>query len=192
MEGLFASPAQVRLLRVLARDPSKWWTEREAGSAAGLAPSTGHLVFGRLHGTGVLEVRRAGRSHSVRLRPDLRLTATLRAMFQAEAATLEEMLAAAARETPTTVALYLFGSTARGDAAPESDLDLLVVGRDADAVDATAARVREAVRRIVPANVQVLALDRRRARQPRYRSLLANVRREGRQLGKASLENVLG
>jgi hypothetical protein len=139
IEGLFASPAQVRLLRVLARDPSKWWTEREAGSAAGLPPSTGHLVFRRLHGTGVLELRRAGRSHSVRLRPELRLTVLLRELFQAEAATLEEMLAAATREARGSVAIYLFGSTARGEAAPESDLDLLVLGRDPEAADAAAA-----------------------------------------------------
>lgn len=190
-ETLFASRAQVRLLRVLARDPPKYWTEREAGSAANLSPSTSHLVFQRLHATGLLEARRVGRSHMVRLRPDVRLTARLHEIFTAEARTLDDVMVAAAREVPPNAAAFLFGSTARGEATPQSDLDFLVVAAESETAELTANRVREAVRRVLPAGIQVLALDRRRARQPRFRKLMRTVRREGRRLTKTTLEDVL-
>lgn len=127
----------------------------------------------------------------VRLRPDVQLTARLHEIFTAEARTLDDVLAAAAREVPPNAAAFLFGSTVRGQATPQSDLDFLVVAAESETAELAANRVREAVRRVLPARIQVLALDRRRARQPRFRKLMRTARREGRRLTKTTLEDVL-
>jgi hypothetical protein len=47
-------------------------------------------------------------------------------------------------------AVYLFGSYARGEARPESDVDLCVVADDADSQLAAAARWRRAMRPVWP------------------------------------------
>ena len=48
-------------------------------------------------------------------------------------AALRERAAALARARPEVERVLLFGSFARGDATPESDVDLLLVAREADA-----------------------------------------------------------
>ena len=50
----------------------------------------------------------------------------------------------------TVRAVYLFGSHARGDARPDSDVDLCVVADDADRQLAAAARWRKAMRAVWP------------------------------------------
>ena len=47
-------------------------------------------------------------------------------------------------------AVYLFGSHARGDAGPDSDVDLCIVSEGADRQLPAAARLRRAIREIRP------------------------------------------
>jgi predicted nucleotidyltransferase len=47
-------------------------------------------------------------------------------------------------------AIYLFGSHARGEAAPDSDVDLCIVAEDAERQLETAARFREAIWEVWP------------------------------------------
>lgn len=188
MEQVFASPAQIRLLRVLARDPSKSWTEREAGAAAGLPPSTSHQVFQRLLSTGLLEIRRAGRSHIVRLRGQILLANKLHELFEDESQTLDAALQDAIQQMPESVSVYLFGSSAREEARASSDVDVLIVGPTRDAAESAADRVHSVLRQAFPAKVQVVALARSEARQRRFQSLLRAVLLEGRHLAGPSLK----
>jgi predicted nucleotidyltransferase len=48
-------------------------------------------------------------------------------------AALRERVAALAQQRPEVERVLLFGSFARGDATPESDVDLLLIARQADA-----------------------------------------------------------
>jgi DNA-binding transcriptional ArsR family regulator len=191
MEVAFASASQVRLLRVLSHAPNVYWTEREAAREAHLAPSTAHEAFQRLYGTGLIESRRAGRSTLLRLREDLDVNQRLVAMFKQEEETLAGLLDAAAHAAPPKAVLYLFGSTARGDETPLSDIDLLVIASDDAVVQDAAAKVRAAVRRFAPVHLNVLALSRAAARGPRYRGLLRQVAKDGRRLSRVGLDEVL-
>lgn len=190
LETALGSPHQIRLLRVLARDPAKYWTEREAAAEAGLAQSTANQVFRRLTATGLLEVRNAGRSHLVRLHREYEIARRIIDLLQAEMATLDKVLAQAASKVPKGVAVYVFGSTARAEAKPTSDVDVFVAAPSADAAEAAADAIRAEIRRVLPARVEVIALDRRASKQPRYRPLLENIRREGRRLTNTSLAEV--
>lgn len=190
VETVLGSPHQIRLLRVLARDPAKYWTERQAAAEAGLAQSTANQVFRRLTATGLLEVRKAGRSHLVRLHREYGIARRIIGLLREEMATLDKALAKAASRVPKGVAIYLFGSTARGDAKPTSDVDVFVAAPTAEAAEAAAAAIRAEIRRVLPAHVAVIALDQRAAKQPRYQPLLENIRREGRKRTNISLEEV--
>lgn len=80
-------------------------------------------------------VGRAGTGRSVlyRLRPDHPLAAALSALFEAEERRFEAILDSARQAVesagPGLVALWLFGSVARGDDRISSDLDLALVAR---------------------------------------------------------------
>lgn len=182
IQTAFGDTPQIRLLRVLATDRTRQWTEREAGSAAGLPASTTHATFRRLHASQLLELQRAGRSHLVRLRTDLQINQWLEELFRRERETLERALRAAAETLPAAHDLYLFGSTARAEAGPESDVDLIVIGPSREEAEEAADSVRRAIRSFLPTRVAIIALGRRESGLARYRRLMGNVRRDGRRI----------
>ncbi|MBI2079039.1 MAG: nucleotidyltransferase domain-containing protein [Euryarchaeota archaeon] len=191
LEQLFATPLQVRLLRLLYRDPRKYWTEREAAAAIKAPAPSARKVFRRLEEMGILEVRQVGRAHLVRPRPAMGLSDEIERAFRRESKTLDRILDAAKATLPAKVSLYLFGSTARGTAEPGSDLDLLVSGLDPATTQEAADEVRAAVRGYAPVPTNVVAIPRPDLRKPRYRSLTKNVLAQGRWLAGPDLKEVL-
>jgi predicted nucleotidyltransferase len=77
--------------------------------------------------------------------------------------------------------IILFGSAARGEASPDSDLDLLVVKADVDSTRAEAARIYQALADLpVPVDVVVV----RQAYVQRYGDLVGTVVRPALREGK--------
>lgn len=87
------------------------------------------------------------------------------------------------------VALWLFGSKARGDAGPESDLDVLIVSRDAsaatrDAIHLMAARL--SLEHDVLLNTHIVSLPRWQEMALQRATLWRHVKQEGIPLSLAS------
>jgi uncharacterized protein len=79
-------------------------------------------------------------------------------------------------------AIYLFGSHARGDARPDSDVDLCIVADDADEQLKAAARWRKAMRTVWPRPAFTLipiSPTRRAEKQARADHFFATVLNEG-------------
>ena len=79
-------------------------------------------------------------------------------------------------------AVYLFGSYARGEARPESDVDLCVVADDADSQLSAAARWRKAMRPVWPRPAFTLipiSPDRLAEKQARHDHFFSTVLNEG-------------
>ncbi len=190
-EDVFGARANVRLLRLFARDPARHWTEREAAQALGMSTSTAHAALRRLSHLGILEDRMVGGSHMLRLDPDNSITEDVKALFEREAAVWERVRKAVAETVPPGVACYLFGSSAAGSARPTSDIDLLIVAREQIEADSVAAAVRLAVLEHFPGDLELIALGREKASQERAAALLQDVRNQGEKLGVTSLDEVL-
>jgi predicted nucleotidyltransferase len=186
LEQVLSAPTNIKILRLLWTDPGKYWTEREAAHAISLPQSSARNAFRKLEELGLLDMRQAGRAHLVRPRPGLAINERIEQVFQLERSTLEELVERIRTAAGPEVTCYLFGSTARKEAAPGSDLDLLIVAPDRTRADHAADKVRKAIRTYaaIPTNVIALSLAESRAR--RYRALLRNVLQDGRLLrGKA-------
>lgn len=188
LEFTLATPLQIRLIRLLLADPQKTWTEREAAAALGENPSSVNKVFARLWDLGLLHLRRAGRSHVVRLQTELGVVQDLQQIFRTESSTTPRLAEAVQRTLPRGVSCYLFGSTARGTAKSTSDVDLVVVGPSRDQASQTAARVHASVRRLIPVRVDVIALSTGSLKDPAYRALVESVRLHGRRVGGPIVE----
>ena len=95
----------------------------------------------------------------------------------AEASLIAKRLAHALRAQ----AVYLFGSHARGEAGPDSDLDFLVIVHESSASRyVRGIEARRAVRDIfVPKDIVVLTRDEWDAERPVACSLASTVEREG-------------
>jgi predicted nucleotidyltransferase len=131
------------------------------------------------------------------------LVPVLTALFEGESArlaslreTIETALAAANLEG-TVSSVILFGSAARGDARPDSDLDLLVLTGDrlrSEAADEFLAAVSDRLRARygARASVLVLSIPEARKRLEDGDPLMQSVLSDGRGLFGAPVREVLG
>jgi predicted nucleotidyltransferase len=104
---------------------------------------------------------------------------------------------AALREQHGVRSLTLFGSVARGEARPDSDVDLLVVGEsdsDREQVEAVMQAVAEQAAETLGVSLSplVMALPRLRERYRAGDPLLHNIEAEGRVLLGGSLRDMVG
>ncbi|HLE95903.1 MAG TPA: nucleotidyltransferase domain-containing protein [Candidatus Thermoplasmatota archaeon] len=191
VEEVFGSRGKVRLLRVLARDSGRRWTERELAGAAGISANAANLALRDLRDGGILTFEKAGRSHLVSLRADLTLSRTLSDFFRAERETLVELERAIAFAVPPHTAAYLFGSTHRGTAHKESDVDVLVACATPEATDEAIARITRAIGRILPIPLEIVGVDRSSLRRPGTRRLAIALARDGKPLTATLLEEFI-
>lgn len=100
----------------------------------GLAKASVARGLATLEGSGAVQAVGTDRSVLYSLRPEHPLTPALVAVFEAEEGRFQAMLASAKDAAqlvgPGLVALWLFGSVARGEDRQDSDLDLALVFND--------------------------------------------------------------
>jgi predicted nucleotidyltransferase len=142
---------------------------------------------------GILERDDTRRIRFFRINRDHDLVAALTVLFEAESKRITELRAVvenaleegAVREH--TLSIIVFGSNARGDARPESDLDLLAVTEDRAQVERVLEVLIDAidpVRRRFGMRISPLVLEKAQI-QARYRDgdpLMKNVLSDGRRL----------
>ena len=131
---ILGTDAGVRLTRELALHGSQL-AAPDLVRRTGLAKASVARGLATLEGSGAVQAVGTGRSVLYSLRPEHPLTAALVAVFEAEEGRFQAMLASAKDAArlvgPGLVALWLFGSVARGEDREDSDLDLALVFDDA-------------------------------------------------------------
>ena len=139
LENVVGSKACVRLLRVLHSNPHKWFFAKELSELSGLGQGVTLERLERLVQSKVLDREARGRMTFYRLNLDSPMAIKIVELFDAEkdrypnlsfvqravlseyASRLESVLKG------NLLFIALFGSVARGNAGPTSDIDVLVV-----------------------------------------------------------------
>jgi DNA-binding transcriptional ArsR family regulator len=163
LDGILGSPALVRVARVLAGHGGSLGVSDIARRAKLSLPSV-RAALHRLLRLEVVIAVHAGRSMVCTLRREHPLAPALVAMFEAERAQTSAVLHAI-RETaealrPAPVALWLYGSVARGEDEGTSDIHLALVSAESQPT-AQADALRDAISLALPARahrVSVVAL----------------------------------
>jgi len=202
LDHVLGTAAKVRLLRTLVgiRDSV---SAREAGRLTGLSHRAARLALEDLTRVGLLTVQRTPSAHLYRVNRRHDLLPAIRALFQAE--DRRTRLIGKELELPLVerdlreevMAAVLYGSVARGEDRPDSDLDILIVVRDAAKVtDVEAAlgvaeeRLRERYGlRVAPV---VLSLERLRELHERNAPIAVGVVRDGRTLFGQRVQELVG
>lgn len=194
LEALFGGPGRTAVLRLLATQSSEL-TGRQIAELVGMSQPG---IAGTLHhlaGLGVVQRRRAGQAILHQLdRENLLVHSIVLPALAAEANLIEDLKAEirAAFES-LAVSLVLFGSVARGESAPGSDIDVLVITAD----QADAARAMEVAdgagqkffrRYGMPLSVIVTAQDKLPVESSAF---LTRARDEGILLSGASLSTLM-
>lgn len=202
LEHILGTTAKVRLLRALIPLDTPA-SGREAERLAGIAHRSATRALHDLVALGVLRKTTTPGTHLYQINSDHDLVLPLKALFQAEAArfaSLREAVNAALEATSlrkTVVSVVVFGSAARGDALPDSDLDLLALVQERShmaAVGAFLPAVSALLGKRYGARPSVLVLPLLEARDRHENGdlLMQNIVAEGRTLFGSSIHEALG
>ena len=142
LDEVLGQRPRVVLLRILVRMGGEH-TGRELALLAALDHKTCHAALQELSRQGIVEMRRVGRALVYRVnRNHAVVEGILGPAFQKEAGMVEEYAREARRRLRVPVeSVVLFGSVARGEEEPKSDVDLLFVVADDRAVKAAEAGI---------------------------------------------------
>jgi predicted nucleotidyltransferase len=131
LNRVFGSEGAVRVLRELARHGGELSVPALVEATRLSAGAVRAIVGDDLAAVGIVERVGSGRSVLYRLHRDHPLRGALEQIFEEEDARRRrvlDLLATAARETtPDVLAVWVYGSVARGEDAPGSDLDVALV-----------------------------------------------------------------
>jgi DNA-binding transcriptional ArsR family regulator len=132
LTSILGTDAGVRLLRELARHGGQL-SAPDLARRTGLAKASVARGIESLKATGIVTTAGTGRSVLYRLRPDHPLSSALSTLFGAEEQRFQSILDSARRAAESAgrglIALWLFGSVARGEDRADSDLDLALVAK---------------------------------------------------------------
>jgi predicted nucleotidyltransferase len=129
LDDVIAGKTSVRVLRTLSLFPGKEFTGRQLAAMAGGAPSKVIGELERFKSMGLVTRKILGRTHVWRANSAHVLFSMLAPLFEAEHALPGKLRTSleGAMKDPRIAHAILFGSFARGDEGPRSDLDLLVI-----------------------------------------------------------------
>jgi len=203
LNAVFGSTAKVRILRAVLPLTGAV-SGREARELAGVRSQSGaQQALIQLAQLGILSEERIRGARLYRVNREHRLVPAIRALFEAEQARVSALRDVVRQQLETKDLLVrvhfvvLFGSVARGEARPDSDVDLLVVAESAryeprvnDALQEVAERAERTLG--VRLSPLVMALPRLRRRYRAGDPLLHNIEAEGRVLLGGSLHEMVG
>ena len=180
-EAVLGSTLKIRTLRVLRRHPTREFTVRELAREVGASDVGVGKVLDDLEAYDVVRRRRIGRAYAVQANPDSALFAVIRDLFEREEDLGAQFQRAVQRWCARERVEYaaLFGSAARGDLGPDSDVDLLIVSRTPKAVHDAIGDLADEVHRLFGRPLSPLVLGPAEFRKARSSSLGESLRREG-------------
>jgi predicted nucleotidyltransferase len=153
LNRILASEGAVRVLRELARHGGEWSVPSLA-RATKLSAQAIRNVLMDLTAIGIVESVGQERVVLYRLQAAHPLQRPLTHLFEAEEGRVSRVFGslreAASTAVPEVLALWVYGSTARGDDKPSSDLDVILVVNGSD-VESASSAYRDALSDIIDA-----------------------------------------
>jgi predicted nucleotidyltransferase len=161
LDDVFSNPNHVRVLRHLILYPSPVITGRGLARELGMSHVTCIRSLNALAGLGLVNQKTVGTSMVYELPADsVVVTKILKPAFEEESKLLEGLVSTLLEGAKSKVlSAYLFGSVARGDDTPESDVDILLVlkhGADKKAVENTLSVNSSTVYRLYRVGINVI------------------------------------
>jgi len=181
LEDALGSRAKVRVLRYLCRSARDEHTLSEISRSLKIGLSSARLALQDLEAQGYVESRSFGNAHGYRMyRGDVETA--LRRIFAAERLIGSNLEKAVRTAVPATCAALLFGSAAREEQTPRSDLDLLVMGPTKAAAERASLAAANAIAAVGPLRARTISLSWAQARAKRREPWFQNAIKEGRVL----------
>lgn len=142
MASMLLSYPLVRVFGVL-REAKKPLSVREIAALSNLAPSTASRCLGWLRGQQVVSLGKAGATYQYVLLRDDPLVKQLLVCWTLSEVKSAQVVKRIKEQATSVLSISLFGSSARGEDDPKSDIDILVVTRKKEKVGSVTVHGRE-------------------------------------------------
>lgn len=178
MEAIFGSRSRVKLLTLFLLNPGKRFYVREVERLTGENINSIRRELGNLEEIGILKSEREGNLKYYSADQEMSIYPELRDIFLKT-----EGAAAALKRSITPLgdiqAAFIYGSFARGEAGPSSDIDIIIVGTvDEDTLIAAVRGVERELQRDI--NYVLMTPGEFRSRKEKKDPFITNVLKEER------------
>jgi predicted nucleotidyltransferase len=150
LETLLGSRTKIKILRALHRHTGKEFTIRELADFIEVSHTGVRKALDDLYEMNAITLKAIGNSHTVTINSHSHLTSLMDTIFQYEDQTLSQ-LEASIRESlcdkDYIKRVSLFGSAARMEEEPRSDIDLLIITDDKERTEETLSELQPEISR---------------------------------------------
>lgn len=189
--ALFYYAPRARVLDVLLAN-SQALSGRAIARQSDLSPTTTNLALGDLASHGIVSSRADGRSHLWSLRSENPLVKQLVGLARVQDEQAGQVVADALGSEPISVTL--FGSVARGESGPDSDVDILVIAKDhaqGQNFRRRAYKASSVLRQEVGREVEITVIEKDALQEASIHGFLKQVLSDGRTLHGKKLSELV-
>jgi predicted nucleotidyltransferase len=140
VETLLGSRAKLKILRALHRHRGKEFTVRELSRYIGLSHTGVLKAVDDLYDMNAVTLRGVGRSNTITLNVGSHAAKLVEHVFSLEETTMEELLLdirSSLCDEHGIEGVAIFGSVARGEEKPRSDIDLLIIADQSEGLNSS-------------------------------------------------------
>lgn len=147
LEMLLGSKVKVKVLRTLCRHMGKEFTIRELADFLGLSHMGVLKALDDLYKMNAIRIRVIGKSHVIGINAESYAARLVDKMFRTEEETLNELIKLLKKRLcdQTVISVLIFGSVARGEEGPLSDIDLFVLTKDKEEAEVAVSKLQNEV-----------------------------------------------
>jgi predicted nucleotidyltransferase len=181
LEEILGTKSGVKILRTLCRYPTKEFTESELARISKVGQKTVNRAMPKYASHGVVSAITIGKANVYRLNQEHYIVKQLRSLFRGEErakSELKRLLETTFKRDGTVVSVAIFGSVARGEEKPASDIDVFILTRDKEGakekLQLAGERVMKKFGNVVSAYVLTPEEFRRKQRTPTVREAVAH------------------
>lgn len=127
MEDVLGSRTKISMLRALCRHPAKEFTQREFAIKFGIPQQNVSFVIKELANYNVVNIKISGNSMLFSANEQSYILKSIKKVFDDEEKSRDCLIRLISRNIHGARECYLFGSVARGEEKPGSDVDLFIV-----------------------------------------------------------------
>ena len=150
LEELLSTKSDVKILRTLLKYPTKEFNENELAGICKVGQKTVNRAMPKYVRYGMVSVRTVGKANVYTLNSEHFIVRQLQSLFRTEEeakSELRSLLKGAFRGDRAMISLAIFGSLARGEEEPASDIDVFILTQDKMGAKQRLDGVREEVAR---------------------------------------------
>ncbi|MEA1904564.1 MAG: nucleotidyltransferase domain-containing protein [Candidatus Hadarchaeota archaeon] len=132
-DEILNAKSDVKILRTLFKYPTKEFNENELARVSKVGQKTVNRAMPKYASYGMVSVRTIGKANVYTLNREHLIVKQLQSLFRVEKeakSRLKRLLEGAFRADKALISIMLFGSIAKGEEEPTSDVDVFVLTRD--------------------------------------------------------------